>query len=100
MESNDSQINSYETVDATVNLLEDIAFGLDVWDWELDLSVITTWSNRSRVQGLDLIRGHDDLDAPTYVKPVELVEELKHCSFNFALTICHRVVPKRGMSDQ
>ena len=75
-----------ETADAMKNLPEYVAFGLDVRERELDLSVDTSWSNQSGVQGLDPVRGHDDLDVSSCVESVELVEELQHCSLDFAFT--------------
>ena len=68
------------------NLPEDVALGLNVRERELDLSVDATWSDEGRVQGLDLIRGHDNFDIPPCVESVELVEELQHGSLNLAFT--------------
>ena len=54
--------------------------------WELDLPVDTTWSDERRVKGLDLVGGHDDLDVPSGVETIELVEELQHSTLDFAFT--------------
>jgi hypothetical protein len=74
------------TVDATGDLPEDMTFGLHVREWELDLSVNTTWSNQSGVEGLDPVRGHDNFDVSPCIKSVELVEELQHSPLNFTFT--------------
>ena len=74
------------TADATGDLPEDMTFGLHVREWELDLSVNTTWSNQSRVEGLDPVRGHDNFDVSPSIESVELVEELQHSPLDFTFT--------------
>jgi hypothetical protein len=72
--------------DATGSLPEDVPFCLDVRKGELNLSVYATWADQSRVQRLDLICGHDNLNVSPCVESVELVEEFQHGSLNFTFT--------------
>lgn len=49
--------------------------------------VITfTWPDQSRVQGLDPVGGHDDLNVASGVKTIQLVKKLQHGPLNFSLT--------------
>ena len=66
--------------------LENMPLRLDVWQRELDLPVDTTWSDERRVKGLDLVGGHDDLDVPSGVETIELVQELQHSTLDFTFT--------------
>ena len=52
---------------------------------EENLSVNTTRTDKGRVERLDLVGGHDDLDVTAVVETVKLVEELEHSALNFAL---------------
>lgn len=45
---------------------------------ELDLAVNTSWSQESRVENVDTVGGHDDLDVLGGLESVKLVEELHH----------------------
>lgn len=65
--------------------LEDFVFGLEIWHWELDLPINTSWSNQGRVQGLYLIGSHDDFNLSMGVKAVKLIEKLEHSSLDFLL---------------
>lgn len=62
------------TVKLTVGVLEE------------NLSVNTTRTNKGRVERLDLVGGHDDLDITTVVETIQLVEKLQHGSLNLTLT--------------
>ena len=53
---------------------------------EENLSVNTTRTDKGRVERLDLVGGHDDLDVSTIIETVQLVEQLQHSSLNLALT--------------
>jgi hypothetical protein len=53
---------------------------------EEDLSVDTTRTDQSRVESVDLVGSHDDLDVTAVVEAVQLVEQLQHSSLNFALS--------------
>ncbi len=50
---------------------------------ELDLTVNTAWTQQCRVENVDTVGGHDDLDVLGALESVELVEELKHGTLNF-----------------
>lgn len=52
-----------------------------------------TWSDEGRIQGLDPIGGHDDLDVSSGVKSVQLVEELQHGSLDLTLASRVGVIP-------
>ena len=53
---------------------------------EENLSINTTRTDQSRVESVDLVGGHDDLDVTAVVETVQLVEQLQHSSLNFALS--------------
>jgi len=75
-----------ESTDVTGSVPEDMTLCLHVREWELDLPVNTTWSNQSGIQGLYPVRGHDNFDVSACIKTVELIEQLQHCSLDFAFT--------------
>ena len=51
-----------------------------------NLSVNTTRTDKGRVERLDLVGGHDDLDVSTIIETVQLVKQLQHSSLNLTLT--------------
>ena len=53
---------------------------------EENLSVNTTRTDKGRVERLDLVGGHDDLDISTIIETVQLVKQLQHSSLNLTLT--------------
>ena len=53
---------------------------------EENLSVNTTRTDKGRVERLDLVRGHDDLDIATIIETIQLVQQLQHSSLNLTLT--------------
>jgi hypothetical protein len=53
---------------------------------EENLSVNTTGTDKGRVERLDLVGGHDDLDVSTIIETVQLVKQLQHSSLNLTLT--------------
>lgn len=53
---------------------------------EENLSVNTTRTDKGRVERLDLVGGHDDLDVSTIIETVQLVKQLQHSSLNLTLT--------------
>ena len=53
---------------------------------EENLSVNTTRTDKGRVERLDLVGGHDDLDVSTVIETVQLVKQLQHSSLNLTLT--------------
>ena len=59
---------------------------LNVWQRELNLPVDTTWSNKSGIEGLNLVGGHNDLNISPGVKTVELVQKLQHGTLDFTFT--------------
>src|ERR1700734_1569951 len=72
---------------------EDMAFGLDVWKWKLNLTVDTPGTNERGIQRLDPVGGHDHFDISTGIEPVQLIEELQHRPLDLALSARRRVVP-------
>ena len=64
---------------------EDLALGVLVRVLEQDLAVDTAGADERRVQGVDLVGGHDHLDVAAVVEAVELVEELEHGALDLAL---------------
>mmetsp|Transcript_28895 Transcript_28895/g.66128 ORF Transcript_28895/g.66128 Transcript_28895/m.66128 type:complete len:385 (+) Transcript_28895:271-1425(+) len=64
--------------------VENMAFGLDVRQRKLDLSIDPSRPYERGIEALDPIGGHDDLDVPPFVEPVELVEQLEHGPLNLA----------------
>lgn len=59
---------------------------------ELDLAVNATGTDERRVERLDLVGRHDDLDVAAVVKAVKLVEKLEHGALDLALAARRRVV--------
>ena len=53
---------------------EDASLGLLVWQGELNLSVNAARADESGVKGFNPVGGHDDLDVPAGIEPVQLVE--------------------------
>ena len=51
-----------------------------------NLSVDTSGTNQRRIQGLDLVGSHDDLDVATIIETIQLVEKLQHGSLDFTFT--------------
>mmetsp|Transcript_22528 Transcript_22528/g.72949 ORF Transcript_22528/g.72949 Transcript_22528/m.72949 type:complete len:408 (-) Transcript_22528:387-1610(-) len=73
--------------------LEDPSLGLLVRQWELDLPVDTPGTDHGRVQRIDAVGGHDDLDFAAVVETVELIQQFKHRTLNLLLTTARGVVP-------
>jgi hypothetical protein len=38
------------------------SFGLLIWQWELNFSINSSWSNKGRIQGINSVGCHDNLD--------------------------------------
>ena len=70
---------------AAVNA-ENIGSGLDAGRGELDLSVDTSWAQEGRVENVETIGGHDDLDVLRGFETIELVKQLKHSSLDFGIS--------------
>ena len=75
---------------------EDMPFGFDVRQWELDLPIDPSGTNECGVERLDAVRGHDDFDVTSSVEPVQLVEKFQHCTLDFALAAGGGVIPVRA----
>ena len=65
---------------------EDLALGVLVGILEKDLAIDTTGSDQGRIECLDFVGGHDDLDIASVIETIELVEKLKHSTLHLALT--------------
>ena len=65
--------------------VEDPATGFVVRQRKLDLPVNSPGPDECRVQTVDPVGCHDDLDVAAGVEPVQLIEELQHGALNFAL---------------
>jgi hypothetical protein len=61
-------------------------FCLDVRKGELYLPINTPGPNEGRVESLDLVGGHNDLDIPSGVKTVQLIQQFQHRSLDLAFT--------------
>ena len=53
---------------------------------EENLTINTTRSDKSGIEGLDLVCCHDDLDMATVVETIQLVQQFQHSTLDFALT--------------
>merc|ERR1712139_556587 len=53
--------------------------------WELNLAVNPAWPEKRRVQDVDAVGRHDDLDILCCLKTVELVEQLEHGALHLAV---------------
>ena len=48
-----------------------------------NLAIDSTRSDQRRVEGFDLVRGHDHLDVATVIESIKLIEKLEHGSLDF-----------------
>lgn len=71
---------------------ENLALSVLVGILKENLAINTARADQSRVERLNLVGGHDDLDVSTVVETIELVQELQHGSLDFTLTTRCRVV--------
>ena len=69
-----------------MNVLEDMPLRLNIRQREFDLAVDSPWSDEGRVKGFDLVRDHDNLDVPTGIETIQLVQELQHSTLDFTFT--------------
>mmetsp|Transcript_14690 Transcript_14690/g.41334 ORF Transcript_14690/g.41334 Transcript_14690/m.41334 type:complete len:292 (+) Transcript_14690:196-1071(+) len=76
--------------------LEDAALSLSIREGKLDLPVNTARPDQRRVQALDAVSRHDDLDITHGIKSIHLVEQLKHCALDLALPTALTVVALRA----
>jgi hypothetical protein len=60
---------------------------------EQNLAVDAARSDEGRVERLDFVGGHDDLDVATIVEAVQLVQQLKHGALDLAFAARGRLVP-------
>ena len=58
---------------------------LFIGQWDLDLSIQPTGTQKSRIESVWTIGGHDDLDLAERVEPVHLIEQLHQSALNFAV---------------
>lgn len=57
-----------------------------------DLSINTARSNQSRVQGLNLISSHENLDISAVIEAIKLIEEFQHSPLDFSFATRCRIV--------
>ena len=69
-----------------------MSFGFNIGQRKLDFSIDTTWSNESRVEGLDSIRSHDNFDVSSRVETIQLIQKFQHRPLDFTFTSGCRVV--------
>ena len=67
--------------------------GLLIREGKFDFPINSTRSDESRVECLDPIGGHDDLDVTPGVEAIKLVEKLQHCPLDLPLTPAVALVP-------
>jgi len=77
---------------------EDLALGVLVGVLEQNLAVNAARADQRRVEGLDLVRCHDNLDVAAVVEAVQLVEELQHRPLDFAFAARGRLIALRANS--
>jgi hypothetical protein len=75
---------------------ENLALRVLIRVLEQDLSINAAWSDKCRIQRFDLVGCHNDLDIAAVIKAIELIQQLKHGSLNFALAPRCRLVPLRA----
>ena len=68
---------------------------LTVWVLEENLSVDTSRTDQSRIQGFNLVGGHDDLDVTAIIESIKLVKKLKHGTLDFSFTTRRRIITLR-----
>ena len=59
---------------------------LFIWGWEFNLSVNTSWSQKSRIQDVYAVCCHDNLDVLSCFKPIKLVQQFQHGSLYLTVT--------------
>mmetsp|Transcript_65689 Transcript_65689/g.174049 ORF Transcript_65689/g.174049 Transcript_65689/m.174049 type:complete len:201 (+) Transcript_65689:120-722(+) len=79
--------------------LKDAAFGLLVWHWKFNFSIDPSRSDHCRIQTVDPVCRHDDLDVSSVVESVKLIQQLEHRSLNFffASTGCIITLGRHGV---
>lgn len=66
--------------------LQNFDSGLDFWVRELNFTIYSAWTQQGRVQDVDSVCGHDDLDCLRCLEPVQLIQQLKHSSLDLRVT--------------
>ena len=59
---------------------------------EQNLAIDTARTDQCRIQRLDLVRGHDDLDITSVIETVQLVQQLQHSALDLTLSSACRFV--------
>jgi hypothetical protein len=75
---------------------ENVALGFDVRQGKLDFPVDAARPNQGRVEGFNLVGGHDHFYVAALVKPVQLVQQLEHGALDFLGAARLRVVALRA----
>mmetsp|Transcript_25046 Transcript_25046/g.79035 ORF Transcript_25046/g.79035 Transcript_25046/m.79035 type:complete len:206 (+) Transcript_25046:707-1324(+) len=70
-----------------------MAPGLLIRGRKLDFPIDPAGANERRVERLNLVGRHDDLDVHMRIEAIKLVEEFEHCPLDLALSARRRVVP-------
>merc|ERR1711988_1922335 len=84
--SNTLEVDTTGEVHATRVDLEDIETGLLTRVGELDLAVDTAGTEEGRVEDVDSVGGHEDLDVLCRLKSIELVQQLQHGALHFTVS--------------
>lgn len=66
--------------------LENLVFCFQVWNWEFDFSINTTWPDQGWIQTFYFICSHDDFNFCMSIKTVKLIQQLKHSSLDLFLS--------------
>ena len=66
---------------------EDLNPGLQGGVGELDLSIDSARPQKGRVQNIDSIGSHNDLDGLSGLEPIELIQKLEHCPLDFGIAL-------------
>ena len=65
--------------------LEDVQSTGLVRQWDLNLSVESTWPQECRIESVEPIRGYDGLNLSKIIESIKLVQQLHECSLDFTV---------------
>jgi hypothetical protein len=73
--------------------LEDFMLSLEIWHWELYLSIYSARSDQSGVKSLDFVGCHDNFNFCMSIKTIKLIEQLQHGPLNLLFSSRIRIIP-------
>jgi hypothetical protein len=65
---------------------ENVSAPFVIWQPKLDSSIYPTGTQKGGIQSIRSIGSHQDLDVPSGIEPVQLIDELQHRPLHFIIT--------------